>query len=139
MRLEKGERSRFEGYFARVFAYMQHFTGNEDATRELVALAFTRVFHQSKQLRDEDSFRLALFRIARDLVETVRPSSEEAGLSDRERHLVSLIFDAQLNHAEVATLLHIREEAVTVELMGALEKLRSTMGPVSVPSFLRAT
>lgn len=139
MRLDKGERSRFESYFPRVFAYVQHFTGNEDATRELVALAFTRVAYQAKQIRNEDSFRLALFRIARDLVGTVRPLSRDEDLSDRERHLVSLIFDAQLDHAEVAILLHIREEAVTVELMGALAKLRLAMGPVSVPSFLRAT
>lgn len=138
MRPDKGERNRFDSYFPRVFAYVQHFTGDEDATRELAALAFTRVFGQTKQLRDEDGFRLALFRIARDLVETVRSLSNEEGLTDRERHLVSLLFDAQLNHKEVAILLHIREEAVAVELMGALRKLRSAIGPVSVPSFLRA-
>lgn len=138
MGLDEAERRRFGTYFPRVFAYVQHFTGNEGATRELVTQAFTRVFSRAGQLREEDDFRLALFRAARDLVDTARAPSTEEGLTSPERHLVSLLFDGLLDQKEVATLLHMREETVTVELMRALKKLRSGMGPLSVPSFLRA-
>lgn len=139
MGLDETARERFRTYFSRVFAYVQHFTGDEYATRELVTLAFTRTFSRAGDVGDENDFRLALFRAARDLVDTVRATPSQDGLTDRERHLVSLLFDALLDHREVATLLHMRQETVTGELMRALKKLRSGMGSVGVPSFLRAT
>lgn len=138
MGVDEAARRRFERYFPRVFAYVQHFTADEDATRELVTQAFTKVFSRRAPFPKEDDFRLALFRAARDLVGTVRAPAVEEGLTDRQQHLVSLMFDGLIDRREVATLLCMREERVTLELTRALRKLRSGMGPKSVPSFLRA-
>lgn len=136
--VDEAARRRFETYFPRVFAYAQHFTADENATRELVTQAFTRAFSRAARFREEDDFRLALFRAARDLVGKVPAPAAQEGLTARERHLVSLLFDGLLSHKEVATLLHMREERVTLELMRALKKLRSGIDPKGAPSFLRA-
>jgi DNA-directed RNA polymerase specialized sigma24 family protein len=135
---DERQRSRFGTYFPRVFAYVQHRTGDEDAARELVTEAFTRVFSRPEELREEE-FRLALFGAARSLVDDVRVPALTDGLSEREGDLVSLLFDGLLERAEVASLLDIREETVTAELVRALKKLRSGLSPSAVPSFLRAS
>lgn len=136
---EAARRGRFGTYFPRVFAYIQHFTDDEGLTRELVTQAFVRAFSKGDKLREEHDFRLALFRTARNLTKTVRGTAMEEGLTDRERQVVSLLFDGLLDHSEVATILHMREEKVTEDLMRALKKLRSAIGPSGVPSFLRAS
>lgn len=134
---DEARRSRFGSYFPRVFAYVHHRTGDEGTTRELVAETFARVFSRADELR-EDEFRLVLFGTAREMCDTVRIPPAE-GLTERERDLVSLLFDGQLERDEVASLLDIREETVTTELVRALKKLRSGPGTSTVPSFLRAS
>jgi DNA-directed RNA polymerase specialized sigma24 family protein len=134
---DETQRSRFGTYFPRVFAYVHHRTGDEGTTRELVAEAFARVFSRAEELK-EDEFRLALFGAARELCDGVRGPSAE-GLTERERDLVSLLFDGQLDRGEVACLMDVREETVTAELVRALKKLRAGLGKSPVPSFLRAS
>ena len=133
---DEARRSRFGTYFPRVFAYVHHRTGDEGTTRELVAEAFSRVFSRADDVK-EDEFRLALFGAAREMCGGVRGPAAE-GLTERERDLVSLLFDGQLDRAEVASLLDVREETVTAELVRALKKLRAGLGKAPVPSFLRA-
>lgn len=134
---DEARQSRFGAYFPRVFAYVHHRTGDETTTRELVTEAFARVFSRADELR-EDEFRLALFGTARELCDTVRVPPAE-GLTERERDLLSLLFDGRLERGEVAGLLDIREETVTAELVRALKKLRAGLGKSPVPSFLRAS
>lgn len=137
--LEAGEtrRDRFGEYFPRVFAYVQHNTGDEAVTRELVAEAFTRVFSIPGVAKEAD-YRLALFRAARDLCGGARvATTAEECLTPRERDIISLLFDAQLRRGEVASILEMEERAVTFELVRALKKLRAGIGPSTVPSFLR--
>jgi len=130
-------RDRFGAYFPRVFAYVQHNTGDEGVTRELVAEAFTRAFSMSGESK-EGEYRLALFRAARELCEGARvPTPAEECLTPRERDIISLLFDAQLGRGEVASILEMEEAAVTPELVRALKKLRAGLGPSAVPSFLR--
>ena len=134
---DEARRSRFGAYFPRVFAYVHHRTGDEATTRELVTETFARVFSRAEEMR-EDEFRLALFGTAREMCDGVRARSTE-GLTERERDLLSLLFDGQLERGEVAGLLDIREETVTAELVRALKKLRTGLRKSSVPSFLRAS
>lgn len=134
----EARRSRFASYYPRVFAYVQCRTGDEGVTREVLTEAFVRVFSRAGELREEE-FRLALFGAARDVMETLRVPLVEEGLTERERDLVSLLFDGLLDHREVARLLHIEEERVTADLMRALRKLRSGKRPSFASSFLRAT
>lgn len=134
---EGRRRNRFDAYFPRVFAYVQHCAGDETATREMVTEAFARAFARAGKLGEED-FRLALFGAARDLMNLIRGPSLREGLTVRERDLVALLFDGLLDQREVARLLSISDEAVTAELVVALKKLRAGKGTLSVPSFLRA-
>lgn len=133
---QEGRRSRFDAYFPRVFAYVQHCAGDETVTREMVAEAFARAFARAERLEEED-FRLALFGAARELMGLIRGPSTREGLTVRERDLVALLFDALLDRREVARLLSTSEEAVTAELARALKKLRAGKGTLNVPSFLR--
>ncbi len=130
--------SRFGTYFPRVFAYAQHRTRDEAATRELVTEAFARVFARLERL-SEDEFRLALFGAARELCNATRLPTYDDGLTDRQRDLVSLLFDGQLERGEAASILNIRDEAVTGELVRALKTLRAVLRPADVPSFLRSS
>ena len=134
---DEARRSRFGSYFPRVFAYVHHRSGDEGTTRELVAETFARVFSRSDDLR-EDEFRLVLFGTAREMCDTVRVPPAE-GLTERERDLVSLLFDGQLERSEVARLLDVCEETITAELVRALKKLRAGLRTSNVPSFLRAS
>ena len=134
---DEARRSRFGSYFPRVFAYVHHRTGDEGTTRELVAETFAHVFFRSDDLK-EDEFRLVLFATAREMCDTVRVPPAE-GLTERERDLVSLLFDGQLERSEVARLLDVCEETITAELVRALEKLRAGLRTANVPSFLRAS
>jgi DNA-binding NarL/FixJ family response regulator len=61
------------------------------------------------------------------------------GLTERERDLVSLLFDGQLERSEVARLLDVCEETITAELVRALKKLRAGLRTPAAPSFLRAS
>lgn len=129
-------RARFGEYFPRVFAYLQHNTGDEKAAREIAGESFTQVF-AGRELREEE-FRLALFGTARRLCGTRRaPNAAEEGLTARERDILALLFDAQLSRQEVASLMGMQEAAVTRELVRALKKLRSGSGSQVIPSFLR--
>ena len=134
---DETRRVRFGAYFPRLFAYVQHSTAEEGATRELVAEAFARVFSRVPDAR-EDEFRLALFGAARDLCEGNRtPWAAEETLTPRERDVISLLFDGQLIRGEVACLLDVPEETVTAVLVSGLKKLRAGLGQSTVPSFLR--
>jgi len=134
---DETRRDRFGAYFPRVFAYVQHNTGDEAVTRDLVAEAFTRVFSMSAEPKEAE-YRLALFRAARELCEGAHaPAAAEECLTPRERDIISLLFDAQLNRGEVASILEMEEQAVTSELVRALKKLRAGIGASTVPSFLR--
>ena len=134
---DEARRGRFGAYFPRLFAYVQHSTGEESVTLEVVAEAFAGVFSRVPELR-EDEFRLALFGAARDLCEDRRaPRAPEETLTPRERDVISLLFDGQLSREEVACLIDESEEAVTGVLVRALRKLRAGLGQSTVPSFLR--
>ncbi len=134
---DEARRSRFGSYFPRVFAYVHHRSCDEGTTRELVAETFARVFSRPDDLK-EDEFRLVLFGTAREVCDAVRVPPAE-GLTERERDLVSLLFDGQLERSEVASLLDVCEETITAELVRALKKLRTSVGNPAVPSFLRAS
>ena len=134
---QEGRRNRFDAYFPRVFAYVQHCAGDETVTREMVTEAFARAFARAGKLGEED-FRLALFGAARELMDLIRGPSTREGLTVRERDLVALLFDGLLDHREVARLLSISEEGVTAELVRALKKLRTGKETPNVPSVLRA-
>lgn len=133
----EGRRERFGAYFPRVFAYVQHTTGDEAVTREVVAETFARVLARPGEMPDSEC-RLALFRTARELCQERRAlDGAEECLTSRERDILSLVFDGQLSREEVAAVLEMEEPAVTGEMVRALKKLRAGMGPASVPSFLR--
>ncbi len=129
-------RARFGAYFPRVFAYVQHSTGDENAAREIVVESFTQVF-SGRELQEEE-FRLALFGTARRLCDTGRaPNTAEECLTPRERDILALMFDAQLSREEAALLLETQEASVTAEFVRALKKLRSGTGSQVIPAFLR--
>lgn len=134
---QEGRRNRFDAYFPRVFAYVQHCAGDETVTREMVTEAFARAFARAGQLAEED-FRLALFGAARELMDLIGGPSAREGLTLRERDVVALLFDGLLDQCEVARLLSIGEEAVTAELVRALKKLRTGKETPNVPSLLGA-
>ena len=132
-------RKRFGAYFPRLFAYAQANMGDEAAARGVVIEAFAAVFARQPVL-DEDSFRIALFGVARDLCQAAPAARPvDSCLTSRERDVVSLLFDAQLTRGEVGSLIGAPEESVTGDLVRALKKLREVLGPATIPSFLRAS
>lgn len=133
---DDARRARFGAYFPRVFGYVQHRIGDENAAREIVVESFTQVF-SGRELREEE-FRLALFGTARRLCGTGRArNTAEECLTPRERDILALLFDAQLSRDEAALLLETQEASVTAEFVRALKKLRSGTGSQVIPSFLR--
>jgi DNA-directed RNA polymerase specialized sigma24 family protein len=133
------DQERFGAYFPRVFAYTFHQAGNEAAAARIVSEAFAAVFARQPGA-GEDEFRLALFGVARDLCRrsAAVPGGDER-LSEREREIISLLFDAQLTRREAATILGLPEESITNELVRALKKMRGSASDTVIPSFLRLT
>ena len=130
--------NRFLSYFPRVFAYALGTTGDEKAAKEVTIAAFARAF--SLPDMREHEFEVEVFRSARESgrapVSRNRQSSD--GLTPREREVMSLVFDAQLNRDQVARLLSLRPETVLGVLLKGLRKMRDPM-PASrshaVPGF----
>ena len=102
---------RFAAYFPRLFAYACAATGDDEAARDVVVSAFSEEFSRA----DND------------------------GLTPREREVISLLFDAQLDRAQIGVLLGIRDEVVATTLVRGLRKLRTSFASAgagaAVPSF----
>lgn len=118
------QRSRFGAYFSRVFAFALCTTNDEQAARDATVSAFAESF-TLPELR-EDEYEVALFRIARGhLPGRARKQLRHTdGLTTREREVVSLIFDAQLDHGQVARIMGVRDETLVAILLRGLHKLR---------------
>ena len=130
---------RFSAYFPRLFAYACAATGDDEAARDVVVSAFSEAF--SRPDTREGEFELDLFRTARVICMSgeYRVRRHNDGLSPREREVISLVFDAQLDRAQIGALLGIKEETVGTTLVRGLRKLRTSFasgGSASaVPSF----
>ena len=122
---------RFAGYFPRLFAYALALNGEEAPSRELAVTAFCETLI-SRGFRDAD-FEVELFRRARQLaVRAARRGKGGDGLSPRERDVISLIFDAQLDRERTAQVTGLRPDAVVATLMDGLRKLRGRLGDAAV-------
>jgi DNA-directed RNA polymerase specialized sigma24 family protein len=101
--------------------------------------SFARVFAQSKATTDEE-FPIALFSVAREICHQkgLRGSDAEGDLSSREREVVALVFDAQFNRAQIASLLRLKDADVASVLLRGLRKLRATMTLAQPPAFFRS-
>ncbi len=130
---------RFGAYFPRLFAYACAATSDEEAARDVVVAAFSEAYARDDATDDE--FELDLFRTARAICQSgeYRASRHNDGLTPREREVLSLVFDAQLDRAQISALLAIRQEAVGATLVRGLRKLRTTFGSsgsgAAIPSF----
>jgi DNA-directed RNA polymerase specialized sigma24 family protein len=130
---------RFGKYFPRLFAYSCAATGDDEAARDVAVTAFSEAFARP-DVR-EDDFELDLFRTARAICQSgeYRVRRHNDGLSPRERDVISLLFDAQMNRVQISALVGIRQEVVASTLVRGLRKLRASlaMGPAGavVPSF----
>jgi DNA-directed RNA polymerase specialized sigma24 family protein len=130
---------RFSRYFPRLFAYSCACTGDDESARDVVVTAFAEAF-ALPDMREEE-FELELFRLTRTVCQSgeFRVRRQNDGLSARERDVVSLLFDGQLNRVQISALLGIKQEAVAATLVRGLRKLRSTLGAsaagAAVPSF----
>lgn len=131
---------RFGMYFPRLFAYACAATGDDEAARDVVVSAFSEAFARPDMREDE--FELDLFRTTRAMCQSgeYRMLRHNDGLTPREREVISLLFDAQLNRVQISTLLGIRQEVVASTLVRGLRKLRAsfatgTTGVAAVPSF----
>jgi len=116
------QRERFGAYFPRLFAYCFAATGDEKSAQDAVATAFAGVF-TLPDMREED-FEIELFRAARQFSREQGHAHYTDGLNSREREVISLLFDAQLNRDQVSEILNIREETVVNTLLRGLRKLR---------------
>jgi hypothetical protein len=115
---------RFGRYFPRLFAYSLVATGEEQAARELTVSAFTETF-ALPDMREAE-FEVEVFRIARDLTQRSEARNKPAdGLSTRERDVISLIFDAQLNREQIGLVLGVKPETVVTTLFRGLRKLKA--------------
>jgi DNA-directed RNA polymerase specialized sigma24 family protein len=130
---------RFATYFPRLFAYACAATGDDEAARDVVVSAFSDAF--SRADAREDEFEIDLFRTARAICQSgeYRLRRHNDGLTPREREVLSLLFDAQLDRAQIRVLLGINEEVVATTLVRGLRKLRTSFSSSSagaaVPSF----
>ena len=130
---------RFRVYFPRLFAYACASTGDDEAARDVVVSAFSEAFARPDVREDE--FELDLFRTARAITQSgeYRMRRHDDGLSPRERDVISLLFDAQLNRLQISALLGIRQDAVASTLVRGLRKLRASFAlgtsGATVPSF----
>lgn len=130
---------RFGKYFPRLFAYSCAATGDDEAARDVAVTAFSEAFARP-DVR-EDDFELDLFRTARAICQSgeYRMRRHNDGLSPRERDVISLLFDAQLNRVQISALLGMQQEAVASTLVRGLRKLRASFATgragAVVPSF----
>ena len=130
---------RFGKYFPRLFAYSCAATGDDEAARDVAVTAFSEAFARPDVREDE--FELDLFRTARAICQSgeYRMRRNDDGLSPRERDVISLLFDAQLNRVQISSLLGIEQEAVASTLVRGLRKLRASFATgtagAAVPSF----
>jgi len=117
-------RRRFVEYFPRVFAYAYSWTMDEEKSREVVIEAFARSLSR-RAAKNEDDFAVVLFSATRDLCSGVRSISGQTNpwLSDPEREVLALLFDAQLTRQQVGSLLTVPEESVVTMLVNGLRKL----------------
>lgn len=129
---------RFAAYFPRLFAYACAATGDDEA-RYVVVSAFSDAF--SRADAREDEFEIDLFRTARAICQSgeYRVRRHNDGLTPQEREAISLLFDAQLDCAQIGVLLGISEEGVATTLVRGLRKLRTSFASpgagAAVPSF----
>jgi DNA-directed RNA polymerase specialized sigma24 family protein len=130
---------RFTAYFPRLFAYACAATGDDEAARDVVVFAFSEAF--SRADTREDEFEIDLFRTARAICQSgdYRVRRHNDGLTPREREVISLLFDAQLDRAQIGMLLGITDEVVAATLVRGLRKLRTSFvsagAGAAVPSF----
>ena len=130
---------RFAAYFPRLFAYACAATGDDEAARYVVVSAFSDAF--SRADAREDEFEIDLFRTARAICQSgeYRVRRHNDGLTPQEREVISLLFDAQLDCAQIGVVLGISEEGVATTLVRGLRKLRISFASpgagAAVPSF----
>jgi DNA-directed RNA polymerase specialized sigma24 family protein len=130
---------RFSRYFPRLFAYACAATGDDESARDIVVSAFSEAFARPDMREDE--FEIELFRTTRSVALSgdYRVRRHSDGLSPREREVISLLFDAQMNRVQISELLGIKQDAVAATLVRGLRKLRSSFaaGAASnaMPSF----
>ena len=131
----RAQRDRFATYFPRVFAYVHSSTGDDARSREIVIEAFAIVFGSGDLLSDEE-FPMVLFSATRDLCERFRDNSDDvrAALTDAEREVLALLFDAQLTRGQVGDILQIREDTVASTLVEGLKKIRQVFSSDMNPS-----
>lgn len=120
---------RFKAYFPRLFAFACSATGDDEAARDVTVVAFTSVFGMPDMREPE--FEVALFRAARELCNNseYRVRRHNDGLTPREREVIALVFDAQLDTAKIAELLGVRSDAVPMTLARGLRKLQTKLAP----------
>ena len=126
---------RFAKYFPKVFAYVHSCTLDEARSREIVIEAFARTFSRRADVGESD-FAVVLFSVARDLCSGARSTLglATASLTDPEREVLALLFDAQLTRHQVGSLLKMPEESVVTTLVRGLRKQREP-GAVRERSF----
>lgn len=129
------QRRRFASYFPKVFAYAHSWTNDEVRSREIVIEAFARAFSRGLH-SSEDDFAVVLFSVTRDLCSGARSCSapNDTVLTDPERDVLALLFDAQLTRRQVGSLLTMPEESVVTTLVNGLRKLKRVL-----PSGSKAT
>ena len=125
---ERLQRDRFATYFPRVFAYVRSSITDDARSKEIVIEAFASVFASSDHLSDEE-FPILLFRVTRDLCEKSGGSSDDArgALTDVEREVLALLFDAQLTRGQVGDLLQVGEDIVASTLVDGLKKIKGVV------------
>jgi DNA-directed RNA polymerase specialized sigma24 family protein len=123
---------RFKAYFPRMFAFACSATGDDEAARDACVTAFASVF-ALPDMREAE-FEVELFRSARELCSNgeYRVRRYNDGLTPREREVISLVFDAQLELEKVGELLDMRPDVVSIALTRGLRKLRSKLAPEGV-------
>ena len=120
------QRERFGAYFPRVFAYSLVVTGEEAAAKEMTTAAFAEAFALPDMREGE--FEVEVFRIAREMGQQAEVRTKGTdGLSTRERDVISLIFDAQLNREQIGLVLGVKPETVVATLFRGLRKLKAEM------------
>lgn len=132
---ERAQRDRFAKYFPRAFAYAHSSTGSDARSREIVIEAFASVFSEGDVLSDEE-FPIALFNRMRGLCEKFSDDSDDVRgvLTDGEREVLALLFDAQLTRLQVGGVLQIREDTVASTLVQGLKKIRQVFSSDMNPS-----
>ncbi len=72
---------------------------------------------------------MLLFATARDICRSMPRALGDGDLSNRERELLALVFDARLSRDKIRRLMRTTEEAVSATLLRALRKLRESAAP----------